>query len=180
VTVNIKIIAIALSILLSACATNPKENITAAQYNVQLGLGYLAQDDKMRAKEKLLRAKSQAPHLIDTHLALAYYYQTVGQMHLADEAYQSAWELDPKAGNVNNNYALFLCSQNQYDQAMSHFETAFQAVDYLKLANAYENAALCAAKAGDVSKAHQYANLALQQNSTSRVHEKLTILLAQQ
>ncbi len=160
-----KIILIILPLLLSACAYKQSpENLTAASYNVELGLGYLAQDDRLRAREKLLRAAHQAPNLLKTHLALAYYYQTVGDIHAADHAYQHALKIDSKAGRTNNNYGAFLCAQGEYQDAMLYFLRAMEDPHYPQTVSAYENAALCSAKMADDKTAAYYADLALQQD----------------
>jgi type IV pilus assembly protein PilF len=176
------IICVITALLLNACSVkHTPENLTAAGYNVQLGLGYLAQDDRLRAKEKLLRAVEQAPNSQETQLALAYYYEIVGDRLAAEQIYQQALDIEPKAGQVNNNYGAFLCTQGEYQQALVHFERAAQDSHYYQTANAYENAALCSAKMAQFAPTAHYADLALQQDP-HRVNMllKLSYLLEQQ
>jgi type IV pilus assembly protein PilF len=171
-----------LSLLLSACATQSSvENATAAGYNVQLGLGYLAQNDPVRAKEKLLRARAQAPDSVDAHLALAYYFQTIEHPEAAQLSYAQALKLSPEGGKANNNYAAFLCAQGDYAKALDHFERAVADLYYPQTAAAYENAALCAAQIPQWSLAQEYAQMAMQQDPMrSRIWLKLSTLMAQQ
>lgn len=170
------------SLTLTACATNqPAENLAAAGYNVQLGLGYLAQGDRARAKEKLLRAVDLAPDAVDPYLALAYYYQKTAHLKAADIAYQQALAIAPDAGASNNNYAAFLCANGDYQQALKYFQYAIDDVYYTQTASAYENAALCAAQIPDMNAAQTYATLALQQDPMrAHVWLKLSTLMAQQ
>lgn len=176
------IIFFILFLTITACATKPTEkNITAASYNVQLGLGYLAQNDRVRAKEKLLRAAEQAPDMQDAHLALAYYYETTGEITAAEQAYQHALHIMPKAGQVNNNYGAFLCTQGDHQQALLHFERAIDDPHYYQTAKAYENAALCSATMAHLALTSYYADLALQQDPhQNNLLLKLSYLLEQQ
>lgn len=176
-----KIICIA-AVVLSACATqHPSENLTAADYNVQLGLGYLAQEDRVRAKDKLLHAVTLAPHALQPYLALAYYYETINNPIQAQQTYQQALQLNPDAGQVNNNYGAFLCTQGDYQQALTYLERAMADPYYKQTASAYENAALCSAKMRDYKAAAHYAALTLQQDpQRTHVLLKLNVLLEQQ
>ncbi|MFA6037607.1 MAG: type IV pilus biogenesis/stability protein PilW [Legionellales bacterium] len=176
-----KIIIIIAALLLNACSTkHTPENTTAAGYNVQLGLGYLEKGDTARAKEKLLRATDQAPDFIDAHLALAYYYENIGQLDFAQKTYQEALKMMPKSGQVNNNYGAFLCSHGHYEQSMVYFQRAIEDVYYNQTASAYENAALCSAKMNDTEAAQRYAHLAVAQDASKQdIFIKLSYLLEQ-
>lgn len=177
-----KIIILFLAAFLAACSHHQTiENTTAANYNVQLGLGYLEKGDNIRAKEKLLRANQQAPDFVDGYLALAYYYEKIGQVQLAEQYYQKALKLEPKSGQVNNNYGAFLCKQGDYAKAISYFTLAMDDVYYHQSAKAYENAALCSVKLNDFTSAAKYADLAVQQDSSKQdLFLKLSYLLEQQ
>lgn len=177
-----KIIIIVAALLLSACFAQPTtENITAAGYNVDLGLGYLEKGDNARAKEKLLRASQQAPDLLAVHLALAYYYEQIGQVKAAIQSYQQALKIDSVAGQVNNNYGAFLCRHGDYAESMVYFQQAMNDVYYLQVAKTYENAALCSIKIHDLKAAGQYADLAVQQDpSRADIFLKMSYLLEQQ
>ncbi len=112
---------------------------------------------------------------------MAYYYETVGQIHAAEQAYQQALMLMPKSGQVNNNYGAFLCGQGHYQQALVHFERAINDAYYHQTASVYENAALCCAKKGDFEAAAHYADLAVQQDPTrTAIYSKLNAVLEQQ
>ncbi len=176
------IIIILIAVLLTACSTKrTSENITAADYNVQLGLAYLEKGDTMRAKEKLLRASEQAPDLIDAQLALGFYYEHIGQISFADQAYQRALKINPTSGQVNNNYGAFLCGQGDYSQSLIYFQQAIDDPYYHQTAKAYENAALCSLKMNDIQAAAHYADLAIQQDpARSDIFLKLSYLLTQQ
>ncbi len=145
--------------------TQVAPNSQAATYNVQLGLGYLRQGDMQRAKQKLLTAAQQDPRNPAIQGSLAYYYESAGDVQQAAQHYQQAIALAPQAGGPQNNYGAFLCRQKQYQQAEIHLLKAAQNPHYVKTAQAYENAGLCALSAGDKTKAKQYLQIALRRDS---------------
>ena len=55
----------------------------AASYNIQLGLGYLKQGDRPRAKKKLLTALKQEPNSADANAAMAYYFEQTSELEQA-------------------------------------------------------------------------------------------------
>lgn len=177
-----KIIIVFIAAFLAACAHHQTiENTTAADYNVQLGLGYLEKGDNVRAKEKLLRATAQAPELVDAHLALAYYYEQMGQIQPAEQSYQNALKITPTLGRVNNNYGAFLCQQGAYAKSMQYFQRAIDDASYPQTAKAYENAAFCSVMRHDLKAASEYADLAVQQDPSKQdIFLKLSYLLEQQ
>lgn len=164
------------ALLLSACTTTVttrapakhnltiQHNLTAAGYNVQLGMAYLQQGDVQRAKSKLLLAHAQAPTWAPANDALAYYFETTGDMQKAQHYYVKAVDINPKAGAPQNNYGTFLCRTGHYQQAEQHFIIATQDTNYINTAAAYENAGLCALKIPDTAKATGYFQQAIKQD----------------
>jgi type IV pilus assembly protein PilF len=168
-----------LLLVLTACSTNTMApvseantrtaaatalNPTAANYNVQLGVGYLQQGDVQRAKQKLLLALDQAPTWAPAQDAMAYYLENTGDDQGAEKYHQRALDLDPKSGAVQNNYGTFLCRTGHYQAAVQHFILATQDPQYLNTAEAYENAGLCARKIPDDVNAAVYLQKAIQQD----------------
>src|SRR5580704_10911769 len=93
----------------------------AAAFNVQLGMGYLKQGDRPRAKKKLLIAMQQAPDSSDVNAAMAYYYEQTNELDQARKYYLKALSLSSNAGAQLNNYGTFLCRQGQYKEAELYF-----------------------------------------------------------
>src|SRR5690242_7983555 len=107
-------------LLLQACIHNKEsEKLSykkpdlrkAASYNVQLGLGYLKQGDRPRAKKKLLTALEQEPTSADVNSAMAYYFEQTGEQNQAEKYYLKAITLSGNKGAQLNNYGAFLCRQ---------------------------------------------------------------------
>jgi type IV pilus assembly protein PilF len=160
-----------LTMLVGCSATTETNSLQAknsnqrvAEINVQLGVGYLQQNDMPRAKQKLLTALNRAPNWPPVLEAMAYFYQVTGDTERAEEYYTKALKIAPKAGSTLNNYGAFLCKQGNYRKSLAYFELALQDEKYLKTAEVYENAGLCAAKLPDYKLAMRYLQKSLQQN----------------
>lgn len=138
--------AIILPVLLAACGTMPhaqSANEEAAGYNVQLGLGYLQENNLQLAKEKLERAEGEAPHDFKVHSAEGLLYERLGDPKRADEEFRTALRYAPKDPDVANNYAVFLCRQNRSQEGVKYFMQAAQNPFYRTPEAAYTNAGVC-------------------------------------
>ncbi|NVK58222.1 MAG: type IV pilus biogenesis/stability protein PilW [Alteromonadaceae bacterium] len=133
----------------------------AAQTRVSLGLTYLKNGNYSQAKQNLDKALTFAPDSASTHYGLAYYYQVVGEVERAAEAYETAMELAPNDADIANSYGAFLCQNGRYDQAKNFFLQAVNAEQYANSAQTYENMALCAQSQGKGEDAIMYLNSAL-------------------
>lgn len=126
-----------------------KQNKTEklATVHMRLGLSYL-QEDALEAAQRSLD-KSLA---LDSKLARAYAGKALlllrmGQMESAGELYAKAFRLAPGDPEINNNYGLYLCSKQQFDQADAHFRCAIANPIYATPGRAYHNAGRCALSA---------------------------------
>jgi len=133
----------------------------AALLNIELGQTYLVQGQVSRAKKKLLHAVELAPNLPEAHSSLGYFFESVGDNQMADKYYRKAISLGKEQGLFHNNYGIFLCNQNKYKEADKEFALAIKDYNYPKTAETYENAGLCALKAGDQVKAEANFNFAV-------------------
>ena len=124
--------------------------IAMSESRIELGLGYMGQGNMVRARENLELAVKHAPSYYRARLSIAHYYEQVGEVDEARDAYKKALRLDARNGNVLNNYGTFLCKQGEYDQADTYFNRAIDQLYYYLVSASYENAAFCAFKAGEV------------------------------
>lgn len=167
-------LAILLSIIIGlgncGCTAKQTKAEQTALLNVELGLGYLEQNQRARAKTKLTHAIALAPKLPQTHSAMAYFRENVGDYQEADRLYKQAIKLSThNKGAVYNNYGAFLCRQTQYIAADQAFLQALQDKAYARTAEVYENAGLCALKSSKtelVQKAQTYLRQAIQHDPT--------------
>lgn len=167
---------IALGLILSACqhqieqseksnkVDSQKRKEEAAALNTQLGMGYLKQGDRARAKRKLLYALELAPKSASANAAMAYFMEQSGDNSKADGYYQKALSYSGNSGAQLNNYGTYLCRQGKYQEAEQYFLKAVKDTNYLNTSGAYENAGLCAQAIPDYAKAKMYFKKALEQD----------------
>ncbi len=140
----------------------------AASYNVQLGLGYLKQGDRPRAKKKLLSAMEQEPNSADVNVAMAYYFEQTNEVAQAKKYYLKAVALSGSSGAQLNNYGTFLCRQGDYKGADGYFLKAVKDEQYVNTSAAYENAGLCSLAIPENEKAKLYFTKALTQDPSRK------------
>ena len=177
---------IALCTLLGACVTEPRDpdfagaeginKDAAAKNRVSLGLTYLSNGNFSQAKANLDKALNFAPQSADAHFAMAYYYQQVDELVLAEEYYFEALKLAPENPNIINSYGAFLCEEGRYEKAKSYFLKAVSSKSYVSTAETYENLAICAVDQGKTDEAIEFFQSALNHQPT---RGKSLFLLAQ-
>jgi len=140
-------------------------NTGAARTRIALALQYLKTGNNSQAKYNLERAADFAPDLPEVHYSLAYYYQQVDEPELADKAYQRALRIAPNDPNTLNNYGVFLCGIGEYDRAAEELLKAIAVPSYIRVAESYENLALCAIEFDDFENAEKYLKSALNHSS---------------
>lgn len=124
-------------------ATSKSTN-KAADLNTQLGAGYLSKGNYERALIKLNKAIRMDP----SHpLAYSYLGVLYGQLDRPDKAklqFKKALQIAPHDSSILNNYAIFLCQQNDYAQAEKIFKKVLNNPLYASRDSAYQSAAWCA------------------------------------
>ncbi|WP_198649950.1 type IV pilus biogenesis/stability protein PilW [Zobellella maritima] len=136
----------------------------AAVTRMNLGLEYLRRGDVEQAKFNLDKALFQDPGNPDIHLAKAWFYQSVSEFDNAEKSYRKLLKLSPNHGDGLNNYGVFLCARERFDEADVMFRKAVVVPGYVQVADTYENAALCAMQAGRQEQALGYYQRALEYN----------------
>jgi type IV pilus assembly protein PilF len=152
------------ALFLSACVTvDPAEgpNEAASKINVQLGMGYLQQNNMVLASEKLTKALRQDPDSSAAHNAYAILQDRLLQKEKAEEHYIKATELDPGNSQAANNYGAFLCRSNREAESEAYFLQALKNPLYGTPEFAYTNAALCLIRIKEVERARIYLRKAL-------------------
>jgi type IV pilus biogenesis/stability protein PilW len=144
---------------------NKINNTGAARTRIALALEYLSTGNSSQAKYNLERAASFSPDLPEVHYSFAYYYQQVGENVQADKAYQKAIKIDPNDPNTRNNYGVFLCGIDEYDRATEQLLKAIAIPSYIRVAESYENLALCAIEFDDFDNAEKYFKSAINHSS---------------
>lgn len=136
----------------------------ATKSRIELGMGYLNQGEMAAAKYNFEKALDLSPGSVDASLAMAYYYQRVGDKSLAKNTYEKLLSSHSNNPDVLNNYGTFLCRNYEYDKADELFMKAVVQPKYLRMDDTYENAGVCASAAKNYVKAKEYYRLALGYN----------------
>lgn len=153
---------------LTACSSNniatPYEGINAVQAaktRISLGLTYLQNGNYTQAKTNLDKAMQFAPGLMDSHFAMAYYFQSVDEPEQAERAYQQAMKLSPDNADLLNSYGAFLCQQGRFEHAGQYLKAAINTKQYSYAASTYENLAICSQAQARIDDAIAYLKAAL-------------------
>lgn len=131
----------------------------AARERVRLAMNYLSKGINDKAKENLEKAESLAK-LPEVYYYFGYYYEKVGEPDLAETYYKKATS-GGKDADAYNFYGAFLCKNRRYDEADKAFMKAVAIPSYIKVAETYENAGLCAVENKKPEQAESYFTKAL-------------------
>ncbi|WP_417762136.1 type IV pilus biogenesis/stability protein PilW [Shewanella sp.] len=145
------------------------DRTSAALERSQLGLAYLRKGDSEQAKLNLDKAMQYAPEMEQVNVAMAYYFESVGELQKAEETYDRAIDTRDATGDAANNFGVFLCKQGKYEKSERMFLRAIDTPKYTRTASSYENLGICMRKAGDDTKAKQYFSMALKYEPHRRV-----------
>lgn len=172
-------LALCVSLTLTACVSESSyvgsdrqvgerslDNSEAARTRISLGLNYLRRGDTTQAKYNLERAKAFAPDLPEVYNALAFYYQSVGEHVQAEDAYKKALDKDSNNADAYNNYGAFLCQIGKYQEAEALLLRAISRPGYIRVAESYENLALCQLDQQGYSKAKTFLESSVSHNGT--------------
>ncbi|MCL1141758.1 type IV pilus biogenesis/stability protein PilW [Shewanella gaetbuli] len=138
---------------------------SAARERMQLGLTYLRRGNGEQAKYNLDKAVEFAPDLSEVHVAMAYFYQTVGDLERTEQSYRNAINTNDATGDAKNNFGVFLCQQKKYAESEAMLLDAIETPKYTRTASSYENLGVCSKNAGNLDKARHYFNMALKYDS---------------
>lgn len=156
------------------------DHINAADARIALGLGYLDAGNRLKAKENLELAIKYAPNYYRSLNSIAYYYQLVGEVKLAEDAYKKAIRESPENSELLNNFGVFLCRLGHYREADTYFNRAIkQPLNYL-IADSFENAAICSLKSGDKEQAKHYLERSLDYEPARQTTKRQRLMLSLQ
>lgn len=158
----------AVLIFISGCASTQSdddleksEGRKGAESNTSLGLEYMNRGQYEVALGKLKKAVREDPGYAPGQTVLAVLYERIGEDDLAGKHYKLAYEADPRDGDVNNNYGVYLCKTGKQAQALAHLEKALDDPFYSSPAVALTNAGSCALSSDDLVEADKYLRRAL-------------------
>lgn len=132
-----------------------------AATRISLGLGYLKMGNMAQAKQNLEKAKKFAPQMVQVYTAFAHYYETVGESELTIASYEKALSIKRDDADTLNNYGVYLCRQNEIEEAEQQFLKAIAVPSYVLVAKSYENLSSCFLQQDNFEKSEMYLNKAI-------------------
>lgn len=136
-------------------------NAEAAELNFQLGARYYNSGNYQLARDRLELAVDLNPRLGIAYSSLGLTYEKLGNLRLARESYEKAVRVSPDNIDVQNNYAVFLCGQREFDAAARHFSKAANHPENDDAEISLTNAGLCMLEKPDDKEAEKYFRDAL-------------------
>ncbi len=147
--------------------TKPAANTgEAANLNYQLGARYYRNGKYELARDRLLYSIELEPKNPIVHSTLALTYEALDNLRLATESYDTAVKIAPNNFDVLNTYAVFLCRQEEYDEAIENFDRAIAVRENDDVEITLTNAGVCLSQKPDLVKAEEYFREALRNKST--------------
>jgi type IV pilus assembly protein PilF len=137
----------------------------AADLNYQLGARYYRNGNYELARDRLLTSIELRPKNATAHYTLALVYEKLEILRLATESYEQAVRIAPNDFNVQNAYAVFLCTQGDFDVARRHFDRAIKAPTNDNSEITMTNAGVCMTQKPDYKQAEVYFRKALDRKS---------------
>jgi type IV pilus assembly protein PilF len=155
--------------LMTGCVSTTTGSITepvrddkaAASTNYQLGARYYQQGSYELARDRLLLALKIDPNMADAYTTLALTYEALDVPRLAKDAYEDAIRVKPRDFGVQNTYAVFLCRQKDYEQALKYFDRAASHPQNDNAQITLTNAGVCMVQKPDPDAAEAYFRKAL-------------------
>ncbi|HET9403312.1 MAG TPA: type IV pilus biogenesis/stability protein PilW, partial [Burkholderiales bacterium] len=156
---------------MAACATQPTEetgtqgsesqNRMRARVHTELAGGYYEIGNIGVALEEAKEAMSADPSYGPAHNIAGLVYSLLKEDRLAEQSFQRALAINSTDSDANNNYGEFLCQRKREEEAIKYFLTAVRNPLYPTPERSYVNAGVCARRAGDLTSAENYFQLAL-------------------
>jgi len=164
------LVAALIVVLMSACistTTTTRRNasepstLEAAQRNYELGVRYYRNGSFELARERLIRALDFAPDMALVHMTLGLTYEALQNERLATEHYRLGVRHEPDNFTVRNAFAVFLCRQRDFDEALKQFERAIEHRENDDPEIMLTNAGVCMAQKPDAELAESYLRRAV-------------------
>lgn len=171
-TLNRVLAGVAVCLLLTGCVSTTSgpiksepDIVDAAELNYQLGARYFRNGKFELARDRLLLAVELDPKLAIAYSTLALTYEQLDNLRLAGQSYDQALRVDPRNYAVLNTYAVFLCRQNRFDEALRQFERAINIPENDHAEITLTNAGVCMMQRPDHAQAEVFFRQALQRNA---------------
>lgn len=144
----------------------PDTNEDAARELYNLGAQYYRNGKWELARARLQRATELDSRNANAYSLLALTYVELDNDRLATESFERAVRIAPNNFDVRNAYAIYLCGQGNFDDALAQFDRAIGVRENDNSEIMMSNAGVCIAKKPDYELAEQYFRAALEKRPT--------------
>ncbi len=117
--------------------------------HVDLAMKYIKKKNWEQAKRKLKIAYEIDPDSVHVHEALALVSQNTGEFELAEKHFELALSIDRDFSRARNNYAVFLFSQQRYEEACKQLKMVVSDTLYDSRMQALTNLGTCSLQIKD-------------------------------
>jgi type IV pilus assembly protein PilF len=166
------VIGIVLALLVGCVSTTtgkappePNKN-DAATANFQLGVRYFQNGNYELARDRLEQSLKIDPNRAVVWSTLGATYEMLGNLRLAEESHDKAVRLAPRDFDVQNAYAVFLCRQRRFDDAVEQLDRSIKAATNDNPEVMMTNAGVCMMQKPDYEQAETYFRQALERRPT--------------
>ncbi len=164
-----------LSAVLFGCTSDPptspgkkeqaaQDATDRARAHMELGVGYYENGQYQYAIEELNEALKARSNYVPAHNGLALVYMDLKEDKKAEEAFKKALQYEPRNPAARNNFGQFLCSRGRTEEGLGQLLEAVKNPLYETPDLAYQNAGVCARRAGDNQRAEEYFRQAVMRN----------------
>ncbi len=154
--------------LMAGCVTSTttstatfEKSEDAAIQNYTLGARYYQNGNYDIARQRLERALELDPKMAQAHYTLAMTHEQLGNPQSAAQHYKRAVRVDPSNFDARNAYAVFLCRQRRFKDAVKQFDSALKITSNDTSHVIYTNAGACMTQKPDFEQAESYFRSAL-------------------
>lgn len=133
--------------------TGAEKRQDALNSYIELGLGYIGENNRDQARLNLLRALELDSHSPAANNGMALLYQVERDGARAEEYFKKALAYDRDFTQARNNYAVFLVTQNRVEEAYEQFSLASRDVNYQLRPQVFLSLGAVAAKLGKTAEA---------------------------
>jgi type IV pilus assembly protein PilF len=126
-----------------------------ARLRLELGSSYFEDGQTTVALDEVKQALLLDPGYTDAYNLRGLVYMRLNDIPLAEDSFRRALALNPKDGDVANNYGWMLCQQSRYSESWRYFAQAIANPTYSGHAKSLLAQGVCQVKAGQPADAEQ-------------------------
>ncbi|MEO8122759.1 MAG: type IV pilus biogenesis/stability protein PilW [Burkholderiales bacterium] len=134
-------------------ASDQTDAARRANTRLELAGAYFTSGQYTTALDEVKQAIAAQPNMSEAYNLRGLIYAAMGDDALADESFRYALQLNPRSGDVMQNYGWYQCLMKRYAQADALFEQALATPQYRDTTRTLLAQGVCQARAGKLPEA---------------------------